>query len=442
MCGIFGAFNVRKAAELCVIGLHGNQHRAIDYAGMVTSDGENMYRERGLGLARQVFTAAVLDRLHGKHALGHIRYPTVEDDPTRDNIQPMIGSYGGVPFALAHNGNLTNTPDLDRFLGNRTLATSMDSEYILRLIENHRTDNLMRDLGHVFRSLCGSFALCIMFPEKMVAACGPVGNRPLSVGTHNGSYFVSSETVAFGGVGAQYICDVEPGQMVILDESGMRKEWFALSPSVRKCRFEANYFSHPSSVVFGEAVDEYRKKLGRVLEEHCPAVGADIVTPVPDSSNFISMGYAESRRSGTYSPVIIRSHYVGRTFIAATQAKRDAEVAQKFSFSAASIKGKKIVVVDDSIVRGTTLPKIVVELRRYGAAEVHVRIGSPEIKFPCRYGINTPSREELISASMTPEEIGKKVGADSLAFLPLSVQKSLSAHADKFCFACMDGEYW
>lgn len=442
MCGIFGVFNARKAAELCVIGLHGNQHRAIDYAGIVSSDGLNLYRERGAGIARQVFTREVMDRLHGKAALGHIRYPTVTDDKTRDNIQPIVGRYNGVQIAIAHNGNLTNTEALKEIVSSSKFSSSMDTEYILRLIELYSTGSIENDLRRVFPLLQGSFSLGILLPDRLIAIRDPSGNRPLSIGRLNRSYFISSETCAFPNMGAEHVCDVDPGTMVSIDERGMKVIRFA-PRSEKKCRFEGIYFSHPASVVFGENVSRFRVSIGRELERLFPAPGgADLVTSIPDSSNFIAIGYGESGRSGKYFPVITRNHYIGRTFIAATQAMRDAEIAQKFAFTVDEIKGKRLVVIDDSIVRGSTLPKIVGVLRLLGAKTVHVRIGSPPIKHPCRYGINTPTYEELVSAALAPWEIRDLVGADSLEFLPLEVLERLSLNKESFCFACMSGKYW
>lgn len=440
MCGIFAVFNARKAAELTVIGLHNMQHRAIEYAGIVSSDGYNLFSHRGEGIARQVFSSsAVLNRLHGHHALGHIRYSTVTDDPDLERAQPIEGSWYGEPFALAHNGNLTNYAQLKQRL-DRPLRSSMDSECIVRLIERGSSKDLIEAVKGALVHLEGSYALCILFPERLLTIQDRSNNKPLSIGTIGDSYIVSSETCAIRSVGARFVRDVEPGEIVVIDRSGVRSVSFA-QPRLRKCRFEGNYYSHPSSVTFGEPVDEYRMRLGKALEEHCPAA-ADIVTAVPDSSMFIAMGYAHSGRSGRYRPVIIRNHYVGRTFIAATQAKRDAEVSQKFNFTEHAIKGRRIVVVDDSIVRGTTLPKIVRQLRENGAKAVHVRIGSPPITYPCLYGINTPTKAELISANKSTSAICSDLGADSLQFLPLQVQKSLSAHPEHFCFACMDGNYW
>jgi amidophosphoribosyltransferase len=441
MCGIFGVVGVRKAAELTVIGLHGNQHRAVDYVGIASSDGAEIFREVGIGLARQVFTKNTLDRLHGKDALGHIRYPTVADDKTRENIQPVVGTYGAIPIAIAHNGNLTNVDELKELIPAAKLTTSMDTELILRLLETRPSGDFETDLVRVLGLLEGSFSLGILLPNRLIAVRDRHGNRPLSIGRLNGGHCVSSETCAFPNVGAEPLCDVEPGTMVSIRYDGIDIKRFA-EPDERKCRFEGIYFSHPASRVFGEEIGQFRITIGQALERLFPVPEADIVTPIPDSSNFIAMGYAASGKSGKYFPVIARSHYVGRTFIAATQAKRDIEVAQKFAFSAGEIAGKTIVVVDDSIVRGTTMPKIVAKLRQLGAKAIHVRIGSPPITHPCIYGINTPTREELMASSLNIDDMRGKINADSLEFLPLETLKTLSPNPSTFCFACMSGDYW
>jgi len=440
MCGIFGIFNLDKAAELTVIGLHGNQHRAIDYAGIVSSDNTHFYRDGGSGIARQVFTKERIDGLHGKYALGHIRYPTVTDDKTRDNIQPIVGVYNGKPIAIAHNGNITNISELKSLVSDN-LATSMDTEYILRLLEARCTGNIETDLRHVLSLLKGSFALGILLPNLLVAVNDRTSNRPLSIGKLNGGYCISSEDCAFNSVGASKIHDIEAGTMVFIEPQKIHVKRFDKKDE-KKCRFEGIYYSHPASTVFGEGVARFRLKIGRKLEELFPVPGADIVTPVPDASNFMAMGYGENGHSGKYFPIITRSHYVGRTFIAANQAMRNIEVSQKFAFTTSEISGKTIVVVDDSIVRCTTMPVIVSELKRLGAKEVHIRIGSPPTKHPCIYGINTPSYDELIAASLSHKDICEKIGADSLEFLPLETIKTMSPKPENFCFACMSGEYW
>ena len=443
MCGIAGAFNASKAAERTVICLHGNQHRAREFTGIVTSDGTNLFRETGKGIAREVFSDRdKLNRLHGRHAVGHIRYSTIqrkEDDKYRDNIQPIKGWYGNKEFALAHNGNLYNLEELQSLLG-APRSTRMDSEYIVRLLEKWQTGDLLRDLQKVFSVLKGSYSLGILFPDKLLAVRDSSGNRPLSIGKLDESYFISSETCGFSGVGAELVQDVEAGQIVTIDTGGIHA-WSFAEPRLQQCRFEGNYFSLPTSLTFGEEVDEYRLRLGRALQDHCPAPGADIVTPVPDSSNYIAMGYAESGKSGVWRPVITRSHY-GRSFIAASQVERDETVALKFSFSPHAIRGRSIVVVDDSLVRGTTLRKVVAEMRRYKPREIHIRSGSPKIKYPCLYGIDTPDASKLIAAThATNEELCRELNADSVEFLPLEVQKELTPNPGNYCFACMDGEY-
>lgn len=441
MCGIFAVYNARKAAELAAIGLHGNQHRAIDYAGIASSDGEHIYRECGPGVVRKVFTSAMLDRLHGKDALGHIRYPTVLDDPTRDNIQPVLGYYGGKEFALAHNGNLTNLDELCAMFPDAKWKTSLDSELIVRLIERENSGDIEKDITKVLALLRGSATFVLLLQNQLIAVRDKSGNRPLSIGKSGESYFVSSETCAFANLGAHFVIDVPAGGMVSIKDGTHTVRQLA-KPREKNCRFEAIYFTHPGSRVFEEEVTPFRIALGLELEEFAPVPGADIVTPIPDSSNLIALGYGKSGRSGEFYPVIHRNHYVGRSFIAATQAMRDLEVSQKFGFTAGLIDGKRIVVVDDSIVRGTTIPKVVRKLYELGAKEVHVRIACPPILYPCKYGINTPNGHELAAVRYDKEDFCAMVGANSLEFLPIARLRELSARNKKFCYACMDGEYW
>lgn len=441
MCGIVGVYGAKKAAELDVVGLHANQHRARDKAGVVSTDGHHMYRERVEGVVRN-FTAEMLDRLHGKAAIGHIRYPTVSDDKTRDNTQPLVGQFAGNPIAIAHNGNLTNLAELEKLVPAEKRSTSMDSEYILRLLEADESDEIDVALPRVLSLLKGSFELLILMTDRLIAVRDPQGNHPLSIGRDGDSFFVSSESCAFPILKAEYLGDIQPGTYVTMTDFGVANMTRYASPDNKQCYFEKIYFSHPASRVFGENVGRFRIRLGQKLEERHPVPGADVVIGVPDSANFIAMGYGQSGRSGTYFPAIIRSHYVGRTFIAALQAMRDEEVAQKFAFSVDEIRGKRVVIVDDSIVRGTTMPKIVGALRFIGAKEVHVRIGSPPIAHPCRYGINTPTYEELISHHLSPDQIRDKMGADSLHFLPIEDLRSLAEKPEDYCYSCMTGQYW
>jgi amidophosphoribosyltransferase len=441
MCGIFGVYKVSNAARWIYTGLHGLQHRAVDYAGIVSSDGHHLFRKTGAGTVRQVFTKKVLAQLLGTSAIGHIRYPTVSDKPEYDNTQPIGGYWQGMEFALAHNGNLTNADEL-RTAFDLSCTTKMDSEVIVRMLEISKGDDFTRALVSVLRELQGSFSLVILLPDQLIAVRDPQGNRPLSIGSAGGTSLVSSETCPFPNLDARYLRDIEAGTIVTIDERGTCTTRYA-EPKLRQCRFEAIYFSHPSSVVFGDNVANFRMSVGRELERLFPVEGgADIVTPIPDSAMFVAMGYGESRRSGAYYPVIMRSHYVGRTFIAATQEMREEEVDQKFTFSAADIADKRVVVLDDSIVRGTTLRNVIARLRSLGARAVHVRVGAPPITHPCRYGINTRTERELLSSTLKPEGIRKHVAADSLEFLPLEVLKRMSGNPDSFCWSCMTGEYW
>ncbi|KND51774.1 MAG: amidophosphoribosyltransferase [Parcubacteria bacterium C7867-001] len=439
MCGIFAVFDMPKAAELTVMGLHGLQHRAQDFAGIVSTDGVNFYRERGAGVTRNVFSdPAVLDRLHGHTAVGHIRYSTRDDkdDHRRDNTQPVIGIYADAPIAIAHNGNLTNIPELEGKFPEVKCATSMDTEWILQLLRVFATGDLCKDLASVFPHLRGSYSLVILYKDRLIAVRDPSGNRPLWIGRINGGYVVASETCAFANVDALTLQRVKPGSMVSIGSEGLEEILFS-EPRLRHCCFEDIYFSNPAS----KGVMEFRKRLGAALEASAPA-SADVVVPIPDSANFIAEGYAKSGRSGTYSQLILRNHYVGRTFTAATQARRDEEVARKFLFAGDEIRGKRLVLIDDSIVRGTTLPKIVSKLRMFGALEVHVRIGSPPITHACWYGMDFPDEGKLIATHHNPNTLASFVGADSLEYLPLAELKKLYEEPEHRCFACMDGQYW
>jgi len=445
MCGIVAVKNVRKAAELAVVGAHELQHRARTYAGAVSCDGENFYRFAGEGLARQVFSDGQLDRLHGKDALVHLRYPTVKGGKDRDNTQPITGIYNGKPFAVAHNGNLTNTEHLAGLLPAGTkMATALDTEYIVKLLEHFQTGVIEHDLKQILNLLEGSFALVILMPEHMIAVQDKSSCHPLSIGILEAGYCVASEDCAFSAMGAQKYADVAPGHMVFVDPGSYSVVKFA-EREERKCAFELLYNSHPASTIFDVQVGKFRRTVGEKLEELFPLMNGDdvIVTPVPASGNPYAIGFAKSGRSGELMEVIYRNHYVGRTFNAATQALRDEEIARKFIFDPESIRGKRVVVLDDSIVRGSTLPKITTILRQLGAKEVHVRIATPAIKHICRYGIYMDEDEtELIAAKHAAGEIAKLWGITSLKFLPLKWLKFLVGSPHNFCFACMDGKFW
>lgn len=446
MCGIVGVCNVRKAIELAVVGAHQLQNRARTYAGGLSSDGFYIYRHVGEGLARQVFTDKALARLHGKSAIVHLRYPTGEDEADRENIQPVTGTYGGREFGGGHNGNLTNKNELLALLPPGTvMKTNLDSEYIIRLLEHFETGNIEEDLARVFSHLKGSFSLVMLFPDRLIAARDKSGNRPLSVGKVGQGLCVASENCAFPAMGAVHLFDIEPGTMVSIKEAGeLRKISFA-KPEPHQCVFELLYNSSPVSTIFGLSVSRFREEVGAKIEELFPLIEGigTIVTPVPDSGNAYAYGYSRSGHSGQWRQVIIRNHYVGRTFNAATQSLRDEEVARKFIFDADAIRGRSVVVLDDSIVRSTTMSKIVAMLWQEGAREVHVRIGTPPIMHLCSYGIYmNEGKTDLIAASQSAAEICKKIGATSLEFLPLQALKQLLPDPENYCFACMDGNYW
>ncbi len=445
MCGLFGVMNVRKAAELVAIGLHHNQHRAVDAAGIVASNGRYLHRERGPGIVRNAFDKEMLDRLHGTAAIGHIRYATSGkegEDRRYDNVQPIMGYFHGEEIALAHNGNLTNISELARHVSPNELRTTMDSEYIVRLLERERSHDIEYALTNVLCMLKGSFELLIQLPDRIIAVRDPRGNHPLSIGKEGGGYFVSSETCAYPSVGAEYIGEIEPGTFVSFMESGEMKVTRYAEANKKQCVFELVYYAHPASFVFGHNVGRFRQQLGRRLEAEFGVPGSDIVVGVPDSSNFIAMGFGTSLKSGEYYPAINRHHNVGRTFIAASQAQRDEEVANKFTFSAQEVAGKVVVLIDDSIVRGTTLRKIITVMRLMKARAVHVRIASPPFRHPCAYGINTKTYEELIANQKTIEGIREEIGADSLEYLSIESLRNLVEKPTEFCFACMDGNFW
>ncbi len=436
---------MRKAAELTVIGLHHNQHRAVDAAGIASSNGRFLFRERGQDIARNAFTPEMLERLQGKSAIGHIRYATSGEGAESlkyDNVQPILGMFHGTPFALAHNGNLTNTADLELIVPTDERVTTMDSEFIVRLLEREPNRDIERAFVRVLGMLRGSFELLLLFPDRLVAVRDPQGNHPLSIGCVDGAYVISSETCAYPSVGAQYMYDIDPGTFISIQEGGAPRVVRFAPPTHRQCVFELIYYAHPASFVFGKSVGRFRQRLGARLEADLGVPHADIVVGVPDSSNFIAMGFGASGRSGDYYPAINRHHYVGRTFIAATQAMRDAEVASKFTFSAEEVNGKTVVLIDDSIVRGTTLRKVIGVMRLLGARAVHVRIASPPFRHPCTYGINTKSYGELIANQKTVDGIRDDIGADSLAYLSLESLQQAVETPHHYCFSCMTGQYW
>ncbi len=441
-CGVMGVVGVPNAAEIAALGLHALQHRGQEATGVVACDEQGTFRAaKGLGLVSDVYRASNLAALTGTLAIGHNRYSTA-GGLTLENTQPLRVVYRGGPLALAHNGNLTNARVLRQGLeeSGSIFQTTLDTEIFLHLVALAATDDIGTALIEAAKQIEGAYSLVVLTREGVIALRDPHGFRPLCLGRLGDGYVVASETCALDLVGADFIREIAPGEMITIDPQGVRaRQAMPMAAPPQHCVFEHIYFSRPDSRVFGESVDAVRRRLGRRLAEEHP-VEADLVTAVPDSSNSIALGYAE--RSGTpYELALIRNHYIGRTFIQPQQAGRDFGVRVKFNPVREILVGKRVVVVDDSIVRGTTSRKLVRLLRRAGASEVHFRVGSPPVTHPCFYGIDTPSRRELIGAQKTVEEIREYLGVDTLGYLSLEGLLACETRPRHYCRACFTGEY-
>jgi len=442
MCGIFGIFGHDEAANLTYLGLHALQHRGQESAGIVSSDGEALHAHRQMGLVADVFSAEALAKLPGRLAIGQVRYSTAGVSQLK-NAQPFMVEYAGGGLAIAHNGNLTNAEKLRETLGKRgaIFQSDSDTEAIIHLIAHAHAATLEDRIGQALNQVQGAYSLLILAPNKLVAIRDSFGFRPLVLGRVKNAYVVASETTALDLIEAEYIREIEPGEMLSIDEAGLHATHPFPPTRLGRCVFEHVYFAKPDSTLFGESVYEIRKKLGRQLAREQP-VPADLVIAVPDSGVPAAIGYAQ--QSGIpYDVGLIRSHYVGRTFIEPQQSIRHFGVKLKLSAVREVLRGKRVVVVDDSIVRGTTSRKIVKMIKDAGATEVHLRISSPPTRWPCFYGIDTPSRQELIASSHSVEEIAKYVTADTLGYL--SLEGLGTAVGDRssstFCNACFSGHY-
>jgi len=433
---------VPNAAEVVRLGLHALQHRGQESTGIVSCDeaGE-LHSHRGLGLVSDVHRDADLAQLQGSIAIGHNRYST-SGSITLENTQPLCVVYRGGKLALAHNGNLVNARELREGLeqSGSIFQTTLDTEMFPHLMAVSSAENAEDALVEAARQVRGAYSLIVLVPGAVLALRDPYGFRPLCLGRLGDGYVLASETCALDIVAAEFVRDIEAGELVRIDPHGVRaRRAHPPEPSLRQCIFEHIYFSRPDSRVFGETVDRVRRRIGRRLAEEHPAE-ADVVLAVPDSSNSIALGYSEA--SGIrYELGLIRNHYVGRTFIQPQQAGRDASVRIKFNPVREILAGRRVVLVDDSIVRGTTSRKLVRMLRRNGATEVHFRIGSPPVTHPCFYGIDTPSRRELIGALKSPDEIREYLGADSIGYLSLEGLKACERDGTQFCSACFTGAY-
>jgi amidophosphoribosyltransferase len=442
MCGIFGVYAHPKAAALANLGLYSLQHRGQESFGVAAFDDEGGARAvRSMGMLAQ-HTASEVESLPGSTAIGHTRYSTAGSS-TIENAQPVFVRSRGGHIALVHNGNLTNAGELRQQLeaSGSIFSSSMDSEVIVHRLARSTASKPETRVAEALHGVEGAYSLIIGFGNTLVAARDPRGWRPLVMGRLNGSVVFASETCALDIIGAKYEREVAAGEIVAVDNTGTRSAFPLPKKPLTRCVFEYVYFARPDSRVFGGSVDRARRALGRRLAQEHPAPTAELVFAVPDSSNSAALGFAEE--SGIpYELALIRNHYVGRTFIQPTQADRDAKVKVKYNAVREVLDGKRVVMVDDSIVRGTTTRGLVALVRAAGAKEVHMRVSSPPITGPCYYGIDTPTREELIAANLDLEQIRAHLGVDSLGYVSLEgMLHSVPDGPDGFCHACFSGDY-
>jgi len=441
-CAVVGIFGHEEASKLAYFSLHALQHRGQEAAGISSADGKKLHTIKKRGLVMRVFDEAKLQTLSGSSAIGHTRYSTAGDDSILD-AQPVFARYDLGEMAIVHNGNLTNAEEVRKKLIKKgaIFQTFMDTENLIHLIAKSEKDKLIDRIIDAVQRIEGAFSLVFLSRTKMFAMRDRHGFRPLSLGRlPNGGYIVASETCAFDLVGAEFIRDVEPGELLVFNKGKEPVSIKVFEATPKHCIFEYVYFARPDSSVFGQSVYKMRKEMGKELAKLSP-VDADVVIPVPDGGVPSAIGYAQE--SGIpYEMGIMRNHYIGRTFIEPTQEMRDLKVKMKLSPMTDIIKGKRVIVIDDSIVRGTTSKRIVKMLKEAGASEVHMRVSSPPTTDPCYYGVDTPDKDKLIAAQMTNEEICDFIEADSLAYLDeASLLKSVNAKDDEYCTACFTGKY-
>ncbi len=446
-CGVFGIYGHPDAAALTALGLHALQHRGQEAAGIVSYDGERFHTERRMGLVGDHFSSEkVINRLKGSQAMGHVRYSTTGETILR-NVQPLFAELAAGGIAVAHNGNLTNGLTLRRELiaSGAIYHSTSDTEAILHLVARSKKTRLMERYVDALRQLEGAYALVSLTNKKLIGARDPLGIRPLILGELNGAYILCSETVALDIIGAKFVREVENGEVVVISEDGVESLRPFPKMQPRPCIFEYIYFSRPDSILGGRSVYDVRKNTGKQLALEAP-IDADVIVPIPDSGVPAALGYAQALNI-PFELGIIRNHYVGRTFIEPTQHIRSLGVKLKHNANRAVVAGKRIVLVDDSIVRGTTSIKIVQMMREAGAKEVHMRIVSPPIKFPDYYGIDTPEQKALLAATHSLEEMRKYIGVDSLAFVSVDgIYKAAGFSArdnvnPQFTDHCFTGDY-
>ena len=443
MCGIFGISGHADAAALTHLGLYSLQHRGQESAGIVAVQRGEVHAIRAMGLVSDQFSTEKMSALVGPVAMGHTRYSTAGSS-TIENAQPALVRFKGGHIALAHNGNLTNATEIRADLeeDGSIFSSTMDSEVVVHRLAKSKAERPEEKLAEALEGVEGAYSLLVIIGDTLVAARDPLGWRPLAMGRLNGAVVFGSETCALDIVGATVEREVKPGEIIAVAPDGsVRTLERGAASKLHRCVFEYVYFARPDSYVFGGSVDRARRALGHRLAQEHPAPGADFVFSVPDSSNSAALGYAEESRL-PLELALIRNHYVGRTFIQPTQAGRDAKVKVKYNAVREILDGKSVVMVDDSIVRGTTTRGLVALVRAAGAREVHMRVSSPPITGPCYYGIDTPDREQLIAANHSVQGIAKQIGVDSLGYISLEgMLGAVPDGPDGFCHACFSGQY-
>ncbi len=446
-CGVFGVYGHEDAATLTALGLHALQHRGQESSGIVSYDGHKFFVHRGLGLVDDIFNdTTIISKLQGHYAIGHNRYATTGETLLR-NVQPLYAelSFGG--FTVAHNGNLTNAMTIRDELIHRgaIFQCTSDTEVIIHLVALSKKPTVLERLVESLQSLKGAYSLICFAEGRMIGVRDPNGFRPLVLGRLNGAHILASETCAFDIIGAEFVRNIEPGEMVVITPEGVQSHRPFARAASKFCIFEYIYFARPDSVIDNKSVYEMRKKIGQVLAQEAPC-DVDLVVPVPDSGVPAALGYAQETGI-PFELGIIRNHYVGRTFIEPTQKIRHLGVKRKHNGNRGAIEGKRIVLVDDSIVRGTTSKKIVEMMRQAGAREVHMRISSPPITHGCFYGIDTPSRKDLLASSHSIQDIADFIAVDSLAFISTDGlyramdEAARNAAQPQYCDACFTGDY-
>lgn len=445
-CGIFGIWNHPEAARLTYLGLYAIQHRGQESCGIVSLNQGEHHQHKGMGLVGDVFTENHLTQLAGSSAIGHVRYSTTGQNLLA-NTQPLTAHLLNGPLAVAHNGNIVNHESLRTELKKRgsIFQGTNDTEILLHLLSKNPSNDLIETLQSEIKKMEGAFSFLILSHSQMVAIRDPLGFRPLVIGkkmNDDGSWarVIASESCAFDLIGAQYEREIQPGEIFWLDAQGEHSIIYKKSERTAFCVFEHVYFSRPDSFVFSRSVYESRKKMGMQLAKES-SIDADVVIPVPDSGVPAALGYSQQSQI-PFEMGIIRNHYVGRTFIQPHQSIRDFGVKIKLNPQVAVLKNKKVVVIDDSLVRGTTSHKIINLIRQAGAKEVHMRIAAPPTTGPCYYGVDTPQKTELIASHQTKDQIRKHIGADSLAYLSMSgLYEALNEKTNRYCAACFDGQY-